>query len=66
MNSDLNNPSPHFPPEALPLLPRSAWSSDVTRLKILFKVKQALDREERVFRDRAHQNAQPRVESDSR
>ncbi|NJM56839.1 MAG: hypothetical protein HC857_04490 [Synechococcales cyanobacterium RU_4_20] len=39
-------------PEPLPLLPRSAWNSEVTRLKLLFKAKQALDREEQAFRAR--------------
>jgi hypothetical protein len=32
------------------LLPRSAWSRQLTYLKVLFKAKQALDRAERSFR----------------
>ena len=36
--------------ESLPLLPRSAWHSQLTYLKVLLKAKQALDKSERDFR----------------
>ena len=36
--------------KSLPLLPRSAWNSQVTYLKVLLKAKQALDKNARNFR----------------
>lgn len=36
--------------ESLPLLPRSAWHSQLTYLKVLLKAKQALDKSESLFR----------------
>ena len=35
--------------ESLPLLPRSAWQSQLTFLKVLLKAKQALDKSESSF-----------------
>jgi len=36
-------------PDQPPLLPRSAWSSQVSYLRIVFKVKKALDKIEQEF-----------------
>uniref|UniRef100_A0A2P0ZGB9 Uncharacterized protein n=1 Tax=[Tolypothrix] sp. PCC 7415 TaxID=373957 RepID=A0A2P0ZGB9_9CYAN len=33
--------------ENLPLLPRSAWNSQLTYLKVLYKTKQALDKRQK-------------------
>ncbi|UKO97449.1 hypothetical protein [Nostoc sp. UHCC 0870] len=33
----------------LPLLPRSAWKSQITHLKIVLQVKQSLDRSEKLY-----------------
>ncbi|MCX7593707.1 MAG: hypothetical protein N2235_08095 [Fischerella sp.] len=35
--------------EKIPLLPRSAWSSQLAYLKALLKAKQSLDKRERYF-----------------
>ncbi len=54
-NPPLSNP----PMEQIPLLPRSAWNSEITRLKVLFKAKQALDREEKAFLKRGDRPEAP-------
>ncbi|MEM9267022.1 MAG: hypothetical protein AAGA46_16015 [Cyanobacteria bacterium P01_F01_bin.13] len=52
---DIRQEKPHVNPqqtadrEEIPILPRSAWNSEITKLRLTLQVKQLLDQQETFF-----------------
>lgn len=49
------------PNESAPILPRSAWNSQLAWLKAVMKAKQALDRQEKAFSSNSDKSLKLRI-----